>query len=157
MDGHDDPALGRAVQFGQEYPRHVDRLAEDLSLGDGVLTGGGVQHQQDLVRGPRNFLGHYITDLCELPHKVCLGVQSPRRVDQQCVDASRQGGVAGIEHHRRRIGPRRALDDINAQPRRPNLQLLDGRGAERVRGPQQDAAPLVDERLGNLGDARCLA
>ena len=39
-DADDDPALGAAVQFGEEQAGHVHVLAEDFGLIDGVLADG---------------------------------------------------------------------------------------------------------------------
>ena len=64
----------------------------------------------------------------------------------------------GIEGDRARIGPLRALDQLDAGALRPALELLDGRGAERVRRADDHRLP---ERLaqvpGELADGRRLA
>ena len=44
-----DPALGRAVELGQDDAGHVDRLAEDLRLAQAVLAGRRVDDDQGLV------------------------------------------------------------------------------------------------------------
>src|SRR6516225_5019803 len=44
------PALGRAIELGQDDARALDRFLELLGLGDGVLTRRRVQYQQHLVR-----------------------------------------------------------------------------------------------------------
>ena len=50
-DGDDDAALGGAVEFGEEDAGDVDGLEEFLGLADGVLAGGGVEDEEDFVRG----------------------------------------------------------------------------------------------------------
>src|SRR5215213_2763027 len=51
-DGDDDAPFGGSVELGEDHPRAADRLGEDLGLADRVLAVGGVEHEQDLVRGP---------------------------------------------------------------------------------------------------------
>ena len=43
--GHDDTAPGAAIELGDDQAGDVDHLFEHLDLLDGVLAGGGVQHQ----------------------------------------------------------------------------------------------------------------
>src|SRR5256885_11203728 len=42
LHGQDDPALGGAVELGQDHAGHLDRLAELLGLVEPVLAGRGV-------------------------------------------------------------------------------------------------------------------
>src|SRR5581483_7756535 len=51
LDGEDNPALGRAVELGQDHAGHVDGLPELLGLVEPVLAGRGVDDQQDLLEG----------------------------------------------------------------------------------------------------------
>ena len=51
-----------------------------------------------------------------------------------------------------RVGVRLAGDDLRAEPIAPNRELLDGGGAERVAGAEDDALALRLEELGELGD-----
>ena len=48
LDGEDDPALGRRVELGQDDPGEPDRLVERLRLGEAVLAGRRVEHEQRL-------------------------------------------------------------------------------------------------------------
>src|SRR4051794_17890657 len=50
-DGERDATLGGAVELGQHDAADVDRLGEQARLAQPVLAGGGVDGQQDLVRG----------------------------------------------------------------------------------------------------------
>src|SRR5438045_2347680 len=61
-DAEDDPALGGAVELGEHDAGDPHGLLEDLSLRDGVLAVGGVEHQQGLVRRGGVELLHYATD-----------------------------------------------------------------------------------------------
>src|SRR5690349_13183752 len=44
LHGHDDAALGGAVELGQHDAGDVDDLAEHARLGEAVLAGRGVEH-----------------------------------------------------------------------------------------------------------------
>ena len=48
---------------------------EDLGLADGVLTGGGVQHQQGLMGSVGDFLPDHPVDLVQFLHQVGLVVE----------------------------------------------------------------------------------
>ena len=52
---------------------------------------------------------------------------------------------------------RRPGDDFDAEPVRPDGQLLDGGGAERVGRAEHDRLALAEEHLAELGDRRGLA
>ena len=52
LDGEHRAALRRAVELREDDAGALHRLRELLGLSDGVLAGGGVEHQQHLVRGP---------------------------------------------------------------------------------------------------------
>ena len=48
LDGEDDAALGRRVELGQDDAGQADRLVERLRLGEAVLAGRGVEHEERL-------------------------------------------------------------------------------------------------------------
>src|SRR2546428_549119 len=56
------------------------------------------------------------------------------------------GGLHGIEDDRRGIGARRLAVDLDLSAPAPLLELLDGGGAERVRGRQHDGLARRSER-----------
>src|SRR5699024_10726882 len=61
LDGHDDAALGGAVELREHDSGDVDRLGEDLRLLHAVLPGGGVEdeeHLVDVVALPQRAGGH---------------------------------------------------------------------------------------------------
>jgi hypothetical protein len=62
-----------------------------------------------------------------------------------------------VEGHGRRVGALRAPDGLDADAVAPCLQLLGGRGAERVGGSQQDGLALGDQQAGKLAHGRGLA
>src|SRR3954453_18457936 len=74
LDRDDDPALGRAVELGQDDARHVDRLGEDLGLLQAVLPGRRVEDEEHLVDGA--LLLDDALDLAELVHQADLVVDA---------------------------------------------------------------------------------
>ncbi len=81
-------------------------------------------------------------ELGQLVHEVALRVQPAGGVDDQDVGAARRRRLDRVEHHRGGIGAGRLADDLDADPLPPRLQLLDGRGPERVgRGQERRGGP----------------
>ena len=103
LDAENGPALGRAVQLGQDDAGALDRLLEHLRLGDGVLAAGGIEHQQHLVRRTLDPAADHAANLFQLAHQVGLRVQSAGRVDDQHVEAACPGLLAGVVGHAGRV------------------------------------------------------
>src|SRR6266511_1782346 len=137
FDAEDGAALRRAIQLRQDDPRTLYRLLEVLRLDDGVLTAGGVEDEQLLVRGAGHGLADDAIDLLQLAHQVCLRVQSAGGVNDQNVKVARLRLLAGIVGDAGRIAALLALDDLAAGAFDPDGQLLDRRGAERIAGGDQ--------------------
>ena len=81
----------------------------------------------------------------------------PGGVDQHDVALARLAGGDRVEHDRRRIGAGPRADDVDAGARRPDLELLDGRGAKRVGGANQRRLARVLDQPRELADGRRLA
>src|SRR5699024_6838923 len=71
LDGHDDAALGGAVELREHDSGDVDRLGEDLRLLHAVLPGGGVEDEEDLVDlvAHSQRAGGHALDLAEFVHE----------------------------------------------------------------------------------------
>ena len=52
-DGDQDAAAGGAVELGHDEAGDAGALAEDVDLGERVLAGGGIEHQEHGVRRGR--------------------------------------------------------------------------------------------------------
>ena len=78
-------------------------------------------------------------------------MQPPGRVHDDHVDAALDALVDRVERDARRVG---ALavgpDHLGADPLAPGLQLVRGRGAERVGRAEQHGAPVADQHPGQL-------
>src|SRR2546426_5498740 len=73
-DPHHDAALGGAVELGEHYATQPDRLVEHTRLGEAVLSGGGVEHHQALVRRAGQLALDDALELGQLHHQVGLRV-----------------------------------------------------------------------------------
>ena len=126
----------------------VDDLGEYSCLAQPVLAGCRVEDQQDLV--DRAVLLDHPLDLAELVHQPGLGVQPAGGVDDARVSTpSLDADVDGLEGDAGRVGafPVRA-HDLGADPVSPGLQLVHGRGAEGVGGPEHNRLAVADEDAG---------
>ena len=103
----------RAWRAGCRRPAR--RVGELARLGERVLTGGGVEHQERPRCQPAASRSMTRPDLAELGHQVVLGVEPAGGVDDQLVGAARPRRLDGVEDHRRRIGARLP----GGSPRRP--------------------------------------
>ena len=153
-DGDDHAALGGAVEFGEDDAGDADGLAEILRLRDGVLAGGGIEHQQHFVRRAVDALGDDVADFGQLAHQMVLRVQPAGGVDDQHIDPAALGGLAGVVRHGGGVGAHLVLDDFHAEPLGPDRELIDGGGAEGVAGADHHfLVHLIFQQPGELGDA----
>src|SRR5690606_24002330 len=95
--------------------------------------------------------------LAELLHEVGLRVEAPGRVGEHEVDAAGGGPLDGVEDHRARVAALGAADDVGAAALGPGLELLGGRGPERVAGGHHDRATALHLLATHLADRRRLA
>ena len=131
-------AFGRAVEFGDGERSDLRRLRELPGLLESVLSGRAVQHEHHLVRRAGDHLAHDVADFGQLVHQVDLVVQTARRVDQHHVGAVGLGRGQRVERHRCRVGTHLLTDHRGSRTVGPDLELVDGGGAERVGGADPD-------------------
>ncbi len=86
-----------------------------------------------------------------------LFCKPPRGVDQQDIGLCGPRPRQRLKGKPRRIGACAARNDFGACALSPDLQLLDGGGAERVARRQYDLQPLPGQPLGELADGGGLA
>ena len=131
-------------------------LDEPLGLGESVLAGCRVEHEQHL--GDLGLLLDHATDFCELVHETALGLEAAGRVDQHDIDALPLRTFHGLEGDGCRILTLllRTLNGGTAALR-PGGQLLDGRRAEGVGRTDDHAAAVAAQKLRELADGGGLA
>ena len=126
-----DSALGRSVELGDDEGVELERAVELPRLLKPVLAGGGVDDENG-VDGDARPLAHHRHDLLELAHEVGRGMQTPRRVDEDQIGPRGLGALDGVVAHAGRVASALARDHLDARAARPDLELLDGGGAEGV-------------------------
>src|SRR6185436_4096584 len=122
-----------------------------------VLAGGRLQHHQRFVGGAGHLAAQHALELGEFVHEVGLGVQTPGGVHEQYVHVTRGGRLHRVEDDRGGVGARDLVNDVHVDPAAPLLELLDGRGAEGVRGGHQHALAVGLQRGRHLRGAGGLA
>ena len=136
-DGDHDSALGRAVQFVSTMPvtwaASVNRRACCRPFCPVVAS-----MTSSVWCGARNLPLRRAAHLVQLLHQVGLRVQTAGGIDQQDVRRARFCGRRRVEERCRGIAALPGLDESDAGALRPDLELLDGRGAEGVGGAEQD-------------------
>ena len=140
-------AAGVAVQLGEDDAIHAQLLVEGIGDGDGVLTGHGVDDEEDLLRLDRG------ADLAQLLHELLVDVQTAGGVDDDRVAAIVARVFHGLFGDLHRIALA-LFKDLHAHLSADDLQLLDGCGAVDVAGDEQGLfAALLDEvaELGGHG------
>src|SRR5271165_3113671 len=152
-NGHDDAALGGAVELGEDDSGDADGASEFAGLRQAVLPGGGVQHQQHLVRSAGNYLRGSAFHFFQFGHQVGFGMQAAGGVHDDDVSVAGLGGGYRVIDNRSRVRAKFLLDHLDAVARSPNLQLLDGRGAKGVGGAKDHAAAFLFQAIGELADA----
>src|SRR5438132_10255815 len=156
-DGDNDTALGRAIEFGEDDSGDAHGGSEFARLRKTVLPGGGVENEQHVMRRAGNHFCGSALHLFQLGHEVGFGVEASRGIHDDDVRRSRFGGGDGVVNHRGGVGAGFLLDDLDAVALRPNFQLLDGRGTNRVGSAEPHAASFLPQAVGELSDAGSLA
>ena len=88
-------------------------------LGERVLAGVRVEHEQRLVRRARAARADHARDLAELLHQRLLRLEAAGGVDDRDVGAARERGLHGVEGDRRRIAARRCPRSPRSRCARP--------------------------------------
>src|SRR5215471_2059774 len=151
-DSHDHAAFRRAVQFCEHDTSNSRCLCEQPCLLQSILAGGGVHHQQGLMGRPDNNPLRGAPHLLQFRHQIGFGVQTAGGVDNDIVGFPCRGCLQRVEQYRRRVAASLRLDHFCSCALPPDLELLDGGGAECVRCAQQNCSSLGTEALSQLSD-----
>ena len=149
VHGDDDAAARRAVELRDDEAGHRHRGGEHLRLLHRVLADRAVEHEQRLVRRAGQPLGDDARDFLELVHQVlrsCAGGRPCRRSSTSTPRAM----AASIASNATAAGSAPALraDELGARALRPDAQLIDRAGAERVARRDHHALLLAAQRVG---------
>ena len=156
MDGHDDAPLGRAIELGEHDAGDSRGLGEHLGLLHAVLAGRRVEDEENL--GDGGLLAHDALDLAELVHEGRLVLEPASGVDENDVNVAFDALTHRLESDRGGVGSLPlGSDDVNTHALAPRGQLVGGRGAERVSGPQEHGFVVGHENAGELADGCRLA
>ena len=92
-------------------------------------------------------------DLLQLGHEIRLGMQAPGGVGDHAVHVAGLGSAESVKDHRAGVSAGLLFHHFDPQASSPNLKLLVGRGAERIRSAEQGLAVLLEVEVGELGNA----
>ena len=157
LDREHDPALRGRVELRQHDAGQPDGLVERLRLGEAVLAGRRIEHEERLGLGAGQALVDDPADLRQLVHQVRLRVEPAGGVGDDEVGAAGDGRVERVVDDGAGIGAGRVGDDRDAGPVGPDPELVDGGGAERVGGGEETRRPSRRVAGGELADRRGLA
>src|SRR5690348_4839761 len=107
-----DAALGGSVELGHHESCQRNGGREGLDLGEGILSGGGVEHEENRVRRGVVELPDHSHDLLELCHEPSLVLEAARCVDQDDIGLLRAGTLERLEGETCGIRSSRPRDDL---------------------------------------------
>ncbi len=123
-------AAGISVCFGEDHPADIQGIVESFGNVQGILTGHGISHEQDVRRS------HSIADAAEFVHEVFVNMQPSCRIQQKCVTAGFLSRGNRIPADFDRVCLVFGREHRHIQLSSQLFQLLDSRGAVNIRGNQ---------------------
>src|ERR1051325_7042614 len=105
---------------------------EFARLAQRVAASGGIDYEQCLMRRVRIELAESAFHFLELSHEICFCVLPASRVAKQKIDFVLRGGLVRVVTKCGRVGAVLAPGDLNPEPFRPNIKLLDCSSAKGV-------------------------
>jgi hypothetical protein len=139
-DGDKNTAARSAVELGHCQPGDTDSFLENLDLRQRILADRGIEHEEHGVRRLRVDLFGDTDDLVQFFHQFGAVLQPPCGIDKQNI------GPALLRRHNRvegktgGVGAGFARNEACAGALRPDFELLDGGGAERIAGREHHRA-----------------
>ena len=130
---------------------------ELLRLAQPVAADRGVHDEERLVRRIGNEARGHALDFGELIHQRTLGVEPPRCVDKNFIDAPTERDLDAFVNDGSRIPTRRTCDEVDADPLGPSGELFLRRRPERVRSHHERRLSRCSAPRGELGHRRRFA
>jgi hypothetical protein len=149
-------ALRRAVEFRQHDPVDAGHARELTRLRQPILADRGIQHEQNLVRSPRDLARRNPPYLVQFVHQIHARMKPPGRVDENRIAPLRQARRDGVVHHGGRIRAFSRANDSDTGARRPDFQLLNGRRTKCIGGTDERCPALALQEFRELADGRRL-
>src|SRR5579884_2326099 len=149
-DGQYDTSARGAIQLGEYDARQRHGIAELLGLADGVLAGRGVQNEQDLIRGAAQLALADAANLLQLLHQVAAGMKATGGIGDDVVGLTRARGLDSVVDDGGRIPAFAVLDDLSPGPLRPDVDLIDRRGAKGISRGKDHAIAVLLQTIGQL-------
>ena len=156
-DADDHAAAGRAVQLGEDQAGDFGGSRELAGLFEGVLAGGAVEDQENLMRNAGGDLLHDALDLGQLVHQVLLVVEAPSRIDQDHVVPLATALSTASKATAAGSASWPWSDEIGPGALSPDPKLVHGRGPERVGGSDGDLEAALGELVAEFADGGGLA
>ncbi len=144
-DRQGSTATGIPIELGKNHPVVVQSLVELPGCIHGILTGHGVDHQQDLIRPDLVLNGG------NLLHHQFVNGQTARGIDDHHIKTILPGMTHGIpgNHHGFQVPLLGVHGHVDLTPH--DLELFNGGRPVNVTGDQQGMTPpLVLEHIGQL-------
>ena len=155
--GNQHPAARRPVELGHDEAGDPCHLLKHLNLVQRILPGRRIEHQHHIMRGAEHQLLHHPLDLGQFIHQPGLVLQPTGGVDDEHVAPRCSRLVQRFKGQPSRIGTNFAGDYRRINPTTPDLQLFDGRRAERIPRCQHHPIVLLLKQVRQFCDGRGLA
>ena len=149
-------ALGRAIELGHDDAIQVERLIEFACLLQAVLARRGIDDENGLHVHVCTF-ARDVDNLLQLAHELIGRMQAPRGIDEHEVASQLLGAFYDVIAHACRVASTLALHDLDTAALAPDVELLDGGGAEGVARAYEHLAAAKRSLIGKLADRRGLA
>src|SRR5580658_9032036 len=130
---------------------------EFAGLVQAVLSGGGVEDEQYVMRRAGNYFGGGALHFVELGHEIGLGVEASGGIHDHDIGVASAGGGERVENHRGRVGARFLFDHFDAGATRPDFELFDGGGTEGVGGAEDYCCSFFLQAVGEFADGSSFA
>src|SRR4029077_691956 len=154
---HHHAPLGGPIQLGEHNSNYAGRLGKQARLLHAVLASGGVHHQQGFVRRAGDDALRRSPHLFHLRHQIGLGGEASGRVHDHVVAVAGGGRLQRVVKHGGRIATWFGADHLCSGALPPDLELVNGRSAERIGSTQQYRLAVRTKDLRELSDGSRLS
>ncbi len=119
---------------------------------EAVLAGGGVHHEEDVVRRAGNYFRGRAAHFFEFGHEIRFRVQTSGGVHDDGVGVARARGGKRVENDGRGIGARLLVNQFGVRALGPDGELLGGGGAKSVARGEDHFLSLLVQAIRQFAD-----